>query len=136
MKEIHPAKKLSDIAIFDVVFNVQLGGKLLKLHYPKLIVMCCVEHTVLLFFNDASKISIFQKMISAHKVIYTISGLGNYHKPHPIFKSKYKELHNRSIDTFIGNDGRIFCGNVQRLVDSKISSIYHLVCRNQYYSYE
>ena len=37
---------------------MQVGGKLLKVHYPKLTVMRGVEHTVSLFVNDVSKILI------------------------------------------------------------------------------
>ena len=58
MKEIDPAKTLSDIVIFYGASHVQIEERLLKVHYPKLIVMRGVEHTVLLFFNDASKITI------------------------------------------------------------------------------
>ena len=49
--------------MFDGDSNVQLGGKLLKVHYPKLTVMCGVEHTVSLFFNDVSKIPIVNQTI-------------------------------------------------------------------------
>ena len=83
---------------------MQLGGKLLKVHYPKLAVMRRVEHTVSLFFNDFSKISILNQIISAHKMIYNIFGSGIYHKPHSIFKSKYQELHNRNIGLCSGNE--------------------------------
>ena len=69
MKEIDPSKQLSDIAMFDGYSNVQLAGRLLKVHYPKLTIMCRVEHTVSIFFNDFSKITIVHKIISAHKVI-------------------------------------------------------------------
>ena len=68
--------------------NVKLGGKLLKVHYPKVTVMRGDEHTVLLFFNDVSKIPIVNQMIYAHKMIYNIFGSGIYHKPHSMFKSK------------------------------------------------
>ena len=37
--KIDPTKTLSDIVMFDGDSNVQLGGKLLKFHYPKLTVM-------------------------------------------------------------------------------------------------
>ena len=37
---------LSDIDIFDGTSNVKLGGRLLKVNDPKLIVMCGAEHTV------------------------------------------------------------------------------------------
>ena len=46
MKEIDPAKTLSDIVMFDGALNVQISGRLLKVHYPKLTVMRGVEHKV------------------------------------------------------------------------------------------
>ena len=51
MREIDPKKTFTDIVMFGGSLNVQLGGKLLKVHYPKLTVMRGFEHTVLLFFN-------------------------------------------------------------------------------------
>ena len=69
MKEIDPAKRLSDIVIFDRTLNVRLSGRLLKVNYPKLTVMHGVEHTVSLFFNGVSKITIVNQMIYAHKII-------------------------------------------------------------------
>ena len=68
--------------MFDGAYNVQLGGKLLKVHYPKLTVMRGFEHTVSLFFNEVSKIPISNQMISAHKMIYNIFGYVIYHNPH------------------------------------------------------
>ena len=68
--------------MFDGASNVQLEGRLLKMHYPKLTVMRGVEHTVLLFFNDFSKIPIVNQMIYAHRMIYNTFGSGIYHKPH------------------------------------------------------
>ena len=55
MREKDLGKILTDIVIFDGASNVQLGGKLLKVHYPKLTFMCGVEHTVTLFFNYFSR---------------------------------------------------------------------------------
>ena len=52
MREIYPGKIFTDIVMFDGASNVKLGGKLLKVHYPKLTVMRGVEHTLSLFFND------------------------------------------------------------------------------------
>ena len=46
MKEIDPAKTLSDIVMFDGAPNVQLSGRLLKVHYQKLTVMRGFEHKV------------------------------------------------------------------------------------------
>ena len=88
MKEIDPAKKLSDVVMFDGAPNVQLAGRPLKVHYPKLTVMRGVEHTISLFFYDVSNIPIVNRMISAHKMIYNIFFSGIYHKPKSIFKSK------------------------------------------------
>ena len=44
MGEIDPDKTLTYIVMFDGAPNVQLGGKLLKVHYPTLTVMRRVEH--------------------------------------------------------------------------------------------
>ena len=71
--------------MFDGALNVQLGARLLKVHYPKLTVMSGIEHTVLLFFNDVYKIPIVHQMIYDHRVIYNIFGFGIYHKSHSIF---------------------------------------------------
>ena len=87
--------------------NVQLAGELLKIHYPNILVMCGVEHTVSLFFNDVSKISFVNQMITAHKAIYNLFGSGTYNKPHYISKSKSYEFHNRNIGLFSGNDTRM-----------------------------
>ena len=46
IKEIEPAKKLSDIVMFDGALNAQLVGRLFKVHYPKLKLMRGVEQTV------------------------------------------------------------------------------------------
>ena len=57
-------------------------------NYPKLTIMCGVEHTVSLFFNDTSKIPIGNHIITSHKAIQKLFGSDIYHKPHSIFKSK------------------------------------------------
>ena len=72
MKEIDPAKKLIDIVMFDGVSNVQLSERIVKVHYPNLTIMIGVEHIVSLFFNDVSKISIINQMISTNNIIYNI----------------------------------------------------------------
>ena len=107
MEEIDPAKILSDIVMFDGASNVQLAGRLLKMHCPKLTVMRGVEHTVALFYNYISKITIGNHMISAHKMIYNIFASSIYNKPHSIFKSKYQEFHNRHIGLFSVNETRM-----------------------------
>ena len=74
--------------MFDGASNVQLSGELLKIHYPKVSVMCGVEHIVSLFFNDVSKIPVVNQMVIAHKAIYNLFGSAIYHKPRSILKSK------------------------------------------------
>ena len=49
--------------------NVQLGGDVLKIYYPKLTVMCGFERTVSILFNDVSETTILTQTIQAHKVI-------------------------------------------------------------------
>ena len=44
--------------MFDGDSNVQLGRDLVKIHYPKLTLLCVDEHTVSLLFNDVPKIRI------------------------------------------------------------------------------
>ena len=82
----------SQIDIFDGASNVQLGVKHLKVRYPKLTVVCGVEHTVSLLLNYTSKITIFHKIIAAHEVINNIFGSGINHKPHSILKLKFQEF--------------------------------------------
>ena len=65
-----------------------------------------VEHTVLLFFNNVSKISIVHQMISSHKMIYNIFGSGIYHKPHSVLKSQSQEFYNKNIDILSRNNTR------------------------------
>ena len=72
--------------MFGGASNVQLGGELLKIRYPKITVMRVVEHTVYLFFNYVSKVPVFSQMITSHKEIYKLFGSRVYHKPHSIFK--------------------------------------------------
>ena len=83
--------------MFHGASNVQLSGGLLEMHYPILTIMRGVKHTVSLFFNDISKISIVHQMTSAYKMIYNIFSHGIYPNPHSIFKSKYQEFHNKIL---------------------------------------
>ena len=55
--------------MFDGASNIQLAGELLKIYYPNISVMRGVEDTVSLFFNDVSKISAVNQVITAHKAI-------------------------------------------------------------------
>ena len=71
-----PHKSITDVFMFDGASNVQRAGELLKIHHPKILVLRGVEHTVLLFFNDFSKIPFANHMIIGHKAIYNLFGSG------------------------------------------------------------
>ena len=83
--------------MFDGASNVQLGGKLLKFYYPKLIVIIALEHKVSLLFNYFSKTPFLHQIIASHKTIYNIFGYIIFHKPHSIFKYKSHDFNNRNI---------------------------------------
>ena len=55
--------------MFDGSSNLQLGGENFKIHYPNISVMHGVGHTVSLFFNDFSQISVVNHMVTVHNVI-------------------------------------------------------------------
>ena len=74
--------------MFDGPLNVHIDCKLLKIHYPNVSVLCGLEHTVSLFFNDVSKTPVANQIISAHKVIHNLFGSGMCRKPHSTFKSE------------------------------------------------
>ena len=93
--------------MFDGDLNVQIGGKLLKIRYTNLTVMCGIEQTVPLFFKYDYKILIVNQIILAHKLIYNLFGFGIYHKPHYKFKSKLYEFQNRNLGLFSENDTRM-----------------------------
>ena len=57
-KRIDPHKSIIDVIMFDEASNAQLAGELLQICYPMITVMRGVEHTVSLYFNDVSKISV------------------------------------------------------------------------------
>ena len=52
-----------------VLSYIQLAGELLQIRYPKITVMCGVEHTVSLFFNYVSKIPVVIVLISAEETV-------------------------------------------------------------------
>ena len=107
IKKFDTHKSITYVDVFDGASNVQCDGEIFKIHYPKVSVMRGVEHTVLLFFNDVSKIPVVNKIIIDHKEIYKLFGSGVYHKPHSILKSKSYEFQKRNIGLFRGNDNRM-----------------------------
>ena len=72
--------------MFDGASNVHFGGDFLKIHYSYIWVISGFEHTVSLLFNEVSKISVVDQIITYHKTIYNLFGSGIYHKPRSIFK--------------------------------------------------
>ena len=78
--------------MFDGDSNAQISGEHLDINYPKVSVIRGVEHTISLFFNDVSKISVVNQIITARKSIYSLFGSGIYHKPHSILKSNHMDF--------------------------------------------
>ena len=62
MRKIDPHKSITDVVMFDRDSNVHLDGELLKIHYPNILVMRGVEHTVSLF---CWAVCAFKSVISA-----------------------------------------------------------------------
>ena len=78
--------KITDVVMFNGASNLQLGGELFKINFPRLTFMHGVEHTLSLCFNDVSKTPALNHMITDHKAIYNLFGSHIYHKPNYIFK--------------------------------------------------
>ena len=75
-KIIDPHKSILYVIMFDGASNVQLAGELLKICYPNITVMRGVEHTVSLFFNDVSKIPVFNQGLFLPKMSCSLSFSG------------------------------------------------------------
>ena len=104
---------------------MQLAGIILKVHYPKMAVICGVEHTMLLFFNDFSNIPIVNHMISANNMIC------NFFGSHSIFKSKSQNFHSRNIGLFSGNETKTaghFMGMHRDSLNTGSFSSHYIVC--------
>ena len=50
--KIDPNKSITDLFMFDGASNVQLAGKLMKIQYTKISVICGFEHTVFFIFQQ------------------------------------------------------------------------------------
>ena len=88
-----------------------------------------VEHTVSLFFNDVSKISITNQMIIYQKEIYKLFGPGIFHKPCSIFKSESYEFKNINIGLFSFSDTSMdgyFIGRHRdmRIIEALLATFY------------
>ena len=81
-------KSITDVVMLDRASNVQLGGEIMKTHYPKLTVLSGVEYTLSTFYDDIPKLPIANQITLYHKSIYNIFGSRIFHKQHYIFKSK------------------------------------------------
>ena len=92
MKNIDPTKSITDVVIFDGASNLQLGGDILNIYYPKLTVMNWVEHTISILLNDFSKIPVVNQMVQDHNAVYNLFGSGIYHKPHSIFNQNIMDF--------------------------------------------
>jgi hypothetical protein len=70
MTKIDPDKQLIDCVLFDGASNVQKAGKIMQVHYPRVVVLHEDEHDVSLFFKDLSNIQVVKHQIVRHGFIY------------------------------------------------------------------
>ena len=130
--------KLSNIVLFDRDSNFQLGVRLLKVRYPKFTVMRGVEYTVLLFFNDVSKIPILIKYFLLRGWCKILLVLVYITSLITCVNRNIKSLRIKNIGIFSGNNTRMsgyFIG-MHRYLWISFFSIHHIGCIIQHYSYK
>jgi hypothetical protein len=86
MKIIDPDKQFIDCVFFDGASNVQKSGKIMQVHYPRVMVLHGAEHVVSLFFKDLSNIQVVKHQIVRHRFIYRVFGYGAMHSPYALLQ--------------------------------------------------
>ena len=97
LAKLDPKKTRSDLSLFDGAGNIQKGGEILSVKYPRMTVLHGVEHVASLFFADLAKIKIVRVLILKQKRRYNTFGSGAIHGAHAIFKMQAK-LFNKGKD--------------------------------------
>jgi hypothetical protein len=108
MKIIDPDKQLIDCVFFDGARNVQKAGKIVQVHYPRVMVLHGVEHVVSLFFKDLSNIQVVKHQIVRYCFIYRVFGSGAMHSPYALFQRHARAFNNgRPIGLLRASDKRM-----------------------------
>jgi hypothetical protein len=94
IKIIDPEKQLIDCVFFDGASNVQKAGKIMQVHYPRVMVLHRAEHVVSLFFKDLSNIQVVKHHIMRHRVIYRVFESGAMHSPYALFQRHTRAFNN------------------------------------------
>jgi hypothetical protein len=94
LQQLDPNKELTDIVFFDGASNVQLGGKLLAVSYPRISVCHGGEHVVSLFFADLASFPPVKKLIVKYIRLYRMFGSGSRHAPYAMFMKNSTNFNN------------------------------------------
>ena len=60
MRKLDPSQKWTDLFFFDGARNMQLGGEVIKVEYPRVTCLHGCEHGVALAFSDWAKIPLIK----------------------------------------------------------------------------
>jgi hypothetical protein len=108
MKIIYRDKQLIDCVFFDGASNVQKAGKIMQVHYPRVILLHGTEHVVSLFFKDLTNIQVVKHHIVRNRFIYRVFGSGAMHSLHALFQRHARAFNNgRPIGLLRASDTRM-----------------------------
>jgi hypothetical protein len=108
IKTIDPDKQLIDCVFFDGASNVQKAGKIIQVHYPRVMVLHGAEHVVSLLFKDLSNIQVVKHQIVHHRFIYRVFGSGAMHSTYALFQRHARAFNNgRPIGILQASDTRM-----------------------------
>ena len=74
IEQLDPKHEDTDLVCFDGASNVQSGGKVLLVYFPRITSLHGVEHRVSLFFQDLSKLALVQNLIVKYHRVYVMFG--------------------------------------------------------------
>jgi len=96
--QVDPGKTLLDLILVDGASNVQKGGELLAIEFPRVTVMHGCEHVLSLFCSDLLKKTKVRLLVIIYRIIYRVFGSGSTHMAYAVFQKHAKEYNkNNSI---------------------------------------
>jgi hypothetical protein len=84
-----------DYCAFDDAANVQKAGKILRAHYPRIVLTHGAEHVLSLFSQDCFKLPVLSVLSQIVKKTYILFGSGSMH----CFKSTRKQI--TTVETLV-----------------------------------
>ena len=88
--QVDPGKTLLDLILVDGASNVQKGGELLAIEFPRLTVMHGCEHVLALFCSDLLKKTKVRLLVVIYRIIYRVFGSGSTHMAYAVFQKHAK----------------------------------------------